>query len=86
MLAIQMRTFVQGDKELARVRIRSSVRHGQQPSLVQRYAQIFIRERRSVDAFPARPVPCGIIPGLEHETVDHAVEDRVLVMHRHVGR
>ena len=44
--------------------------------------KVLVLELLPVDGHPARAVRVGEVAALEHEPVDHAVEDRVLVVQR----
>ena len=70
---------VEADEELAPVRVRAGVRHGQRAEAAVDEVKILVRELLAVDRLAARAVLIGKIAALAHEAGDDAVEGRALV-------
>ena len=80
MFPIQPRRWRQRDEELTPVRIRSTVRHTQDPCPgVFQCRRDLVLELVAVDGGPAAP-GAAWVAGLQHEGWDYAVEDVVVVV------
>ena len=74
-----MRSRAERDVELAAVRIRTAVGHGQDTPLVVAEDKVLIGEGRPVDTFAAGTIAAVKVAALRHKPLDNPMEGRVEV-------
>lgn len=84
--AVQVRARHRGNKELRAVRVRTRIRHAQHSLFRVLQRERLVRKLLAVNRAAARSVELREIAALNHEVVNHAVEDRVLVAQSHAVR
>jgi len=67
-----------GDKELAAVRVLASVGHGEHARARVLQLEVLVSKLSAVDGLAARAVALGEVTTLEHEVLDHTVENAAL--------
>mmetsp|Transcript_898 Transcript_898/g.1859 ORF Transcript_898/g.1859 Transcript_898/m.1859 type:complete len:303 (+) Transcript_898:284-1192(+) len=77
-----MRRLPTGNEELAAVRSRASIGHGELSSLGMLNLEIFIRKFLSINRFPTGTIGIGKVSTLNHKVLNYAMEGRSLIMER----
>ena len=79
MLPVQPRRLRRAQEKLRAVRVRSGVRHGQNPRAGVLEREVFVLELVTVDGLAARAVLGGEVASLAHEPRDDSVKRGLLV-------